>query len=178
MNKYVVLIGLPGSGKSTLSNMLVKKKKAKGVLSIGSFRELIVTLMPAKLNVIIKEDLAWELFRSSIAHLSCLCPLIINTILINLCGVNGREQKVLEELENLGSTFIKLICNEEELLKRVKNREKEPGWFPYKITYENIIRQGFRKNIKILKSDLVLKTDKETKEACYDQIIKILERKG
>ena len=172
--RYIVLIGKPSSGKTTIGSLLVKNKIAKGVLSIEGFRKFIYHYMPIELNKMIKEDLAWELFKSSIVYKEY----IDETAVINLCGLNAKEQKVVEELKRHNSVFIMLNCSKNVLSKRIKLRKDKSKTFPYSITRLEMVKYGFGSWIDALPFDLKIDTGRLTIKYVVNTIKNISEARN
>ena len=180
MIKYIVLVGKPGSGKTTLSKLLCKNKSfGSRELNIGHFRNKMHRLLP-KENRWIVEDLAWEYFYSTINR-----SLVMNwepdmvCRVVTLCGVNSREMKTIDILKLSEAIFFYLDCDKQVLLKRIARRKKKQGWFPYEGTFKDLVEIPFHKEfLKIRRKCRCLYTDVLNTKTCLQYILSDLKKEN
>jgi adenylate kinase family enzyme len=176
-NPLIILMGLCGSGKSTISKELSKKTSYK-VLNIGTIRNDLFReyfLMDIEINEREKwliEDEVWtKLFKEAIDILWH------DGVIIDTTGLNKRLNFLLIDARSFSNVLeIKLLCSDKELKNRLKKKKKsKDDFFPYSVEVGDNDKEFFNKlmqdQLKEKQCDIIVHTDKLNVKQCVDKII-------
>ncbi len=164
--KNLVLLGMMGSGKSTVGNLLSKKIKLD-FIDIDNVIEDKAGMSIFKIFEVMGENYFRDLEEK-----------ISNTILktknrvISLGGGAFMNKHIRKEVLSNHFSFW-LNCNEEVLLQRIRINKKRP--LVHKSTDEEIKEIIKKRNKIYAKAQFKINCNKDTKTEIVDRIIKIYE---
>jgi len=165
----IVLIGMRGSGKSTVAKLLAKKLN-KNFLDMDN---LIANKVEMSLLKFVKAY-GWEAFRNKESEVANEISSITDTIISTGGGVILRKYNI-ESLKKNGK-FVYLETSVETLLKRLIYQDKNRPALTNKKTLGQEIEQIWkeRKSLYEQAADITVLTDNRTREDISEEIIKLL----
>lgn len=164
-NPNIVLIGMRGSGKTTIAKLLAKKLK-KQYLELD---EILVKKLGMSIPKIVQEH-GWEFFRKKeseiVNEISDKTGMIISTG----GGVVTKDENIKALKKN--GKFIFLNTPLEMLVKRLKKSKNRPP-LTNRANLEDEIKELLKKRKRIYDSsaDLIINTEKLTPERIAENII-------
>ena len=164
--KNLVLLGMMGSGKSTIGNLLSKKIKLD-FIDIDNVIEDKAGMSIFKIFEVMGED-----------HFRDLEEKISNSILktsnrvVSLGGGAFINKNIRKEILSNHFSFW-LNCDEEVLLERIRINKKRP--LAHKLTDVEIKKLIKKRNKIYAKAQFRINCDKQTKSEIVDKIINIYE---
>ena len=167
MKKNLVLIGMMGSGKSTIGKILSNKAK----LNLIDIDKLIEKKTNLKISDIFKKK--GENFFRKIEEKITINSLKSSDNIIATGGGAFLNDKIRKEIENNGIS-IWLRWSEEILMSRIKNSKKRPMAYFLK---ENELNKLMSDRAKIYsRADYKINCDNLSKDKITSKILKIYEK--
>ena len=164
----IVLIGMRGSGKSTVAKLLAKKL-AKHFYDMDSL--LVKKVGMALPEFVNKYD--WELFRDKESEIADEISSMADAVIATGGGVILRQKNV-DALKKNG-TFVFLKTSVEQMLKRIGNAKNRPSLTSKKSLKEEIEQVWKeRKSLYEQAADVTIDTDNKTLDEIIEEIIKKL----
>ena len=168
MKKNLVLIGMMGSGKSTISRLLSDITNQ----NVFDTDKLIEKETKLKINEIFKKK--GEDFFRKIEEKIVLNSLKFSNNIIDIGGGAFLNDKIREKIKsNCISVWLK--CSEETLIPRIKNSKKRPK--AYLLKEEDLIKLINNRSKIYSKADYKINCDTLTKKEIINKILKIYEKK-
>ena len=168
MKKNLVLIGMMGSGKSTISRLLSDVTK----------QNLIDTdkLIEKETKLAIKEIFhkKGENFFRKIEEKIVLNSLKLSNSIISIGGGAFLNDKIREKIKN-NCISVWLKCSEQTLIPRIKNSKKRPK--AYLLKEKDLIKLINDRSKIYSKAEYKVNCDTLTKNEIVDKILKIYEKK-
>ena len=164
----IVLIGMRGSGKSTIAKQLAKKLDRQ-------FYDMD-TLLEKKVGMTLPEFVTtnnWKVFRDKESEIAEEISVVTNAVIATGGGVITR-QKNIEALKKKG-TFIFLKTSIEQMLQRIGTAKNRPS-LTDKNTLEEEVREIWkqRKDLYEKTAYVIIETDNKTVSEIVNEIIKQL----
>lgn len=168
--KNIVLIGMRGSGKTTIAKLLSKKLN-KAYLELDN---VLVKKMGLSIPKIV-EKYGWDYFREKESEIVNEIPLE-ESVIISTGGGAILNPENIKALKTNG-VLIYLDTGIKTLSKRVGTDSNRPS-LTNKDNLEDELKEVLRKREDIYKkaADLIIKTDSLTAEQTAEKIISLLER--
>ncbi len=163
--KNLVLIGMPGSGKTTVGKALLSLLNG---FSLADIDEEIVKSEKREITEIFKEN-GEDYFRNLETQTLKKYQNTQNIIISTGGGVVEREEN-LEILKNIGCT-IYIKCSVETLFERVREDNSRPLLRVEDIK-ERLAALYLRRDKKYQKADYTIDTEDLTPEECAKKILK------
>ena len=168
MKKNLVLIGMMGSGKSTISRLLSNITKQ----NLIDTDQLIEKETKLKINDIFQKK--GENFFRRIEEKIVLNSLKFSNNIIAIGGGAFLNDKIREKIrDNCISIWLK--CSEQTLIPRIKNSKKRPK--AYLLKNKDLIKLINDRSKIYSKADYKINCDTLTKKEIMDKILKIYEKK-
>ncbi len=167
MKKNLVLIGMMGSGKSTIARILSKKMN----LELVDIDELIENELNCKIKDIFKKK--GEIFFRKIEEKITVNSLKSKDKIIALGGGAFMNEKIRKEISIKGVS-IWLNWSEETLISRVKHSKKRPK--AYLLGKEELSKLIKERSEIYSKADYKINCDNLDKNQIIDKIMKIYEK--
>jgi len=168
MKKNLVLIGMMGSGKSTISRLLSDITKQ----NLIDTDKLIEKETKLKINDIFQKK--GEKFFRKIEEKIVLNSLKFSNNIIAVGGGAFLNDKIREKIKN-NCISIWLKCSEQILIPRIKNSKKRPK--AYLLKDEDLIKLINDRSKIYSKADYKINCDSLTKKGIMNKILKIYEKK-
>ena len=168
MKKNLVLIGMMGSGKSTVSRLLSDKTK-QNLIDTDEFIEKETKL---KINDIFHKK--GENFFRKIEEKIILNSLKFSNNIIAVGGGAFLNDKIREKIKN-NCISVWLKCNEQTLIPRIKNSKKRPK--AYLLKDKDLIKLINNRSKIYSKADYKINCDTLTKKEIMEKILIIYEKK-
>jgi shikimate kinase len=164
----IVLIGMRGSGKSTVGKMLAKKIKKEFVNMDGLLEQKEKKRLPTMISLY-----GWEYFREKESEIAEEISHKTNTVISTGGGIILRKENI-DALKRNGK-FIFLKTSVDTMLKRIKNATNRPA-LTHKQTLKDEIQQVWkeRKELYEQAADITIETDRKTVEEIANEIIEQL----
>ena len=168
MKKNLVLIGMMGSGKSTISRLLSDITNQ----NVFDTDKLIEKETKLKINEIFQKK--GEDFFRKIEEKIVLNSLKFSNNIIDIGGGAFLNDKIREKIKsNCISVWLK--CSEETLIPRIKNSKKRPK--AYLLKEKDLIKLINNRSKIYSKADYKINCDTLTKKEIINKILKIYEKK-
>ena len=168
MKKNLVLIGMMGSGKSTISRLLSDVTKQ----NLIDTDKLIEKETKLKINQIFQKN--GENFFRKIEEKIVLNSLKFSNNIIAIGGGAFLNDKIREKIrDNCISIWLK--CSEQTLIPRIRNSKKRPK--AYLLTEKDLIKLINNRSKIYSKADYKINCDTLTKKQIMNKILKIYEKK-
>ena len=168
MKKNLVLIGMMGSGKSTISRLLSNITKQ----NLIDTDQLIEKETKLKINDIFQKK--GENFFRRIEEKIVLNSLKFSNNIIAIGGGAFLNDKIREKIKN-NCISIWLKCSEQTLIPRIRNSKKRPK--AYLLKDKDLIKLINDRSKIYSKADYKINCDTLTKNKIVDKILKIYEKK-
>ena len=168
MKKNLVLVGMMGSGKSTISRLLSDVTKQ----NLIDTDKLIEKETKLKINDIFQKK--GEKFFRKIEEKIVLNSLKFSNNIIAVGGGAFLNDKIREKIKN-NCISIWLKCSEQILIPRIKNSKKRPK--AYLLKDEDLIKLINDRSKIYSKADYKINCDSLTKKGIMNKILKIYEKK-
>ena len=168
MKKNLVLIGMMGSGKSTISR-LISDITNQNVVDTDKLIEKETKL---KINEIFQKK--GENFFREIEEKIVLNSLKFSNNIIDVGGGAFLNDKIREKIKN-NCISIWLKCSEKTLIPRIKNSKKRPK--AYLLKEKDLIKLINDRSKIYSKADYKINCDNLTKKQITNKILKIYEKK-
>ena len=168
MKKNLVLIGMMGSGKSTISRLLSNITKQ----NLIDTDLLIEKETKLKINDIFQKK--GENFFRRIEEKIVLNSLKFSNNIIAIGGGAFLNDKIREKIKN-NCISIWLKCSEQTLIPRIRNSKKRPK--AYLLKDKDLIKLINDRSKIYSKADYKINCDTLTKNEIVDKILKIYETK-
>ena len=168
MKKNLVLIGMMGSGKSTISRLLSDITNQ----NVFDTDKLIEKETKLKINEIFQKK--GEDFFRKIEEKIVLNSLKFSNNIIDVGGGAFLNYKIREKIKN-NCISVWLKCSEETLIPRIKNSKKRPK--AYLLKEEDLIKLINNRSKIYSKADYKINCDTLTKKEIINKILKIYEKK-
>ena len=168
MKKNLVLIGMMGSGKSTISRLLSNITKQ----NLIDTDLLIEKETKLKINDIFQKK--GENFFRRIEEKIVLNSLKFSNNIIAIGGGAFLNDRVREKIKN-NCISVWLKCSEQTLIPRIKNSKKRPK--AYLLKEKDLIKLINDRSKIYSKADYKINCDTLTKNEILDKILKIYEKK-
>ena len=168
MKKNLVLIGMMGSGKSTISRLLSNITKQ----NLIDTDLLIEKETKLKINDIFQKK--GENFFRRIEEKIVLNSLKFSNNIIAIGGGAFLNDKIREKIKN-NCISIWLNCSEQTLIPRIRNSKKRPK--AYLLKDKDLIKLINDRSKIYSKADYKINCDTLTKKEIMDKILKIYEKK-
>ena len=168
MKKNLVLIGMMGSGKSTISRLLSNITKQ----NLIDTDLLIEKETKLKINDIFQKK--GENFFRRIEEKIVLNSLKFSNNIIAIGGGAFLNDKIREKIKN-NCISVWLKCNEQTLIPRIKNSKKRPK--AYMLNDKDLIKLINNRSKIYSKADYKVNCDTLTKKEIMNKILKIYEKK-
>ena len=168
MKKNLVLVGMMGSGKSTISRLLSDITNQ----NLIDTDKLIEKETKLKINEIFKKK--GENFFRKIEEKIVLNSLKFSNNIIAIGGGAFLNDRIREKIKN-NSISIWLKCSEQTLIPRIRNSKKRPKAYLLKDT--DLIKLINDRSKIYSKADYKINCDTLTKKEIMDKILKIYEKK-
>jgi len=161
----IVLIGMRGSGKSTVAKLLAKKLDKKFI----DLDELLSKKVDMTLPKFVKQ-FGWEQFRDKESEIAEEISQQTYAVISTGGGVILRKQNV-DALKKNGK-FVYLQTSIATMLKRLESDRSRPA-LTNKKTLEEELQQVWeeRKTLYENAADIIIETDKKTVKEIADEII-------
>ncbi len=167
MKKNLVLIGMMGSGKSTISRLISDITKQ----NLIDTDKLIEKETKLKIKEIFQKK--GEDFFRKIEEKIVLNSVKLSNNIIAIGGGAFLNNKIREKIKyNCISVWLK--CNEETLIPRIKNSKKRPK--AYLLTDKDLIKLINDRSKIYSKADYKINCDTLTKKQITSKILKIYEK--
>ena len=167
MKKNLVLVGMMGSGKSTISRLLSNITKQ----NLIDTDQLIEKETKLKINDIFQKK--GENFFRRIEEKIVLNSLKFSNNIIAIGGGAFLNDKIREKIKN-NSISVWLKCSEQTLIPRIKNSKKRPK--TYLLKEKDLIKLINDRSKIYSKADYKINCDNLTKEEIIKKILKIYEK--
>jgi len=164
--KNLVLLGMMGSGKSTVGNLLSKRIKLD-FIDIDNVIEYEASMSIFKIFEVKGEDYFRDLEEKTTNKI-----LKTKNRVISLGGGAFINKNIRKEILSNHFSFW-LNCDEKVLLERIRINKKRP--LAYKSTDEEIKKLIKERNRIYAKAQFKINCDKQTKSEIVDKIINIYE---
>jgi len=168
MKKNLVLIGMMGSGKSTISRLLSNITKQ----NLIDTDQLIEKETKLKINDIFQKK--GENFFRRIEEKIVLNSLKFSNNIIAIGGGAFLNDKIREKIKN-NCISIWLKCSEQTLIPRIRNSKKRPK--AYLLKDKDLIKLINDRSKIYSKADYKINCDTLTKKEIMGKILKIYEKK-
>ena len=168
MKKNLVLIGMMGSGKSTISRLLSNITKQ----NLIDTDLLIEKETKLKINDIFQKK--GENFFRRIEEKIVLNSLKFSNNIIAIGGGAFLNDKIREKIKN-NCISVWLKCSEQTLIPRIRNSKKRPK--AYLLNDEDLIKLINDRSKIYSKADYKINCDTLTKKEIMNKILKIYEKK-
>jgi len=168
MKKNLVLIGMMGSGKSTISRLLSNITKQ----NLIDTDLLIEKETKLKINDIFQKK--GENFFRRIEEKIVLNSLKFSNNIVAIGGGAFLNDKIREKIKN-NCISIWLKCSEQTLIPRIRNSKKRPK--AYLLKDKDLIKLINDRSKIYSKADYKINCDTLTKKEIMDKILKIYEKK-
>ena len=168
MKKNLVLVGMMGSGKSTISRLLSNITKQ----NLIDTDLLIEKETKLKINDIFQKK--GENFFRRIEEKIVLNSLKFSNNIIAIGGGAFLNDKIREKIKN-NCISIWLKCSEQTLIPRIRNSKKRPK--AYLLKDKDLIKLINDRSKIYSKADYKINCDTLTKNEIVDKILKIYETK-
>ena len=168
MKKNLVLIGMMGSGKSTISRLLSNITKQ----NLIDTDLLIEKETKLKISEIFQKK--GENYFRKIEEKIVLNSLKFSNNIIAIGGGAFLNDRVREKIKN-NCISVWLKCSEQTLIPRIKNSKKRPK--AYLLKDEDLIKLINNRSKIYSKADYKINCDSLTKEEIANKILKIYEKK-
>ena len=168
MKKNLVLIGMMGSGKSTIGRLLSNKTS----LNLIDIDKLIEKETKLEIKDIFQKK--GENFFRKIEEKITLNSLKFSNNIIAIGGGAFLNDKIREKIRN-NCISVWLKCSEQTLISRIKNSKKRPK--AYLLKDEDLIKLINNRSKIYSKADYKINCDSLTKEEIANKILKIYEKK-
>ena len=168
MKKNLVLIGMMGSGKSTISRLLSDITNQ----NVFDTDKLIEKETKLKINEIFKKK--GEDFFRKIEEKIVLNSLKFSNNIIDVGGGAFLNDKIREKIKN-NCISVWLKCSEETLIPRIKNSKRRPK--AYLLKEKDLIKLINNRSKIYSKADYKINCDTLTKKEIINKILKIYEKK-
>ena len=168
MKKNLVLIGMMGSGKSTISRLLSNITKQ----NLIDTDLLIEKETKLKINDIFQKK--GENFFRRIEEKIVLNSLKFSNNIIAIGGGAFLNDKIREKIKN-NCISVWLKCSEQTLIPRIKNSKKRPK--TYLLKEKDLIKLINDRSKIYSKAEYKINCDTLTKNEIVDKILKIYEKK-
>jgi len=168
MKKNLVLIGMMGSGKSTIGRLLSNKTS----LNLIDIDKLIEKETKLEIKDIFQKK--GENFFRKIEEKITLNSLEFSNNIIAIGGGAFLNDKIREKIRN-NCISVWLKCSEQTLISRIKNSKKRPK--AYLLKDEDLIKLINNRSKIYSKADYKINCDSLTKEEIANKILKIYEKK-
>lgn len=164
----IILIGIGGSGKSTIGKLLAKK--------LGNTFMDTDTMVEDKLKMTIPnivEKFGWDKFRDFESQIIDTICKLDNTVISSGGGVVIRDENISKMKVN--GTFIWLKANIDTLVERIGDGKNRPIFTSSKyIKYELKQIYSGRKKLYTKASNYIINTDNKTPQQIVTEIISYL----
>ena len=167
MKKNLVLIGMMGSGKSTIARILSKRMNLASI----DIDQLIEKKLNCKIKDIFKKK--GESFFRKIEEKVTITSLKSNNKIIAIGGGAFLNEKIRKEI-NLRGISIWLKWSEETLISRVKNSKKRPK--AYLLGKQELSKLIKERSEIYTNADYKINCDNLDKDQISSKIIKIYEK--
>jgi len=168
MKKNLVLIGMMGSGKSTIGRLLSNKTS----LNLIDIDKLIEKETKLEIKDIFQKK--GENFFRKIEEKITLNSLEFSNNIIAIGGGAFLNDKIREKIRN-NCISVWLKCSEQTLISRIKNSKKRPK--AYLLKDKDLIKLINNRSKIYSKADYKINCDSLTKEEIANKILKIYEKK-
>jgi len=168
MKKNLVLIGMMGSGKSTIGRLLSNKTS----LNLIDIDKLIEKETKLEIKDIFQKK--GENFFRKIEEKITLNSLEFSNNIIAIGGGAFLNDKIREKIRN-NCISVWLKCSEQTLISRIKNSKKRPK--AYLLKDEDLIKLINNRSKIYSKADYKINCDSLTKKEITNKILKIYEKK-
>ena len=168
MKKNLVLIGMMGSGKSTIGRLLSNKTS----LNLIDIDKLIEKETKLEIKDIFQKK--GENFFRKIEEKITLNSLKFSNNIIAIGGGAFLNDKIREKIRN-NCISVWLKCSEQTLISRIKNSKKRPK--AYLLKDEDLIKLINNRSKIYSKADYKINCDSLTKKEITNKILKIYEKK-
>ncbi|MFL2894325.1 MAG: shikimate kinase [Candidatus Pelagibacter sp.] len=168
MKKNLVLIGMMGSGKSTISRLLSDITNQ----NVFDTDKLIEKETKLKINEIFQKK--GEDFFRKIEEKIVLNSLKFSNNIIDIGGGAFLNNKIREKIKN-NCISVWLKCSEETLIPRIKNSKRRPK--AYLLKEKDLIKLINNRSKIYSKADYKINCDTLTKKEIINKILKIYEKK-
>lgn len=166
INKNIVLIGMRGSGKTTIAKLLAKKSGKQYI----ELDEILAKKVGMDIPQIVKKY-GWDFFRNKEAEIAKEAALHTDKIISTGGGIilNAKNVEVLKE----NGIFILLNASPSTLLKRIGNDSNRPFLTNAKTRKEDI-ENLLKERLALYKqaADYIIETDGLKPAQVFSQIIK------
>ena len=168
MKKNLVLIGMMGSGKSTISRLLSDITKQ----NLIDTDKLIEKETKSKISEIFQKK--GENFFRKIEEKIVLNSLKFSNNIIAIGGGAFLNDRIREKIKN-NSISVWLKCSEQTLIPRIKNSKKRPK--AYMLNDKDLIKLINNRSKIYSKADYKINCDTLTKKEIMEKILIIYEKK-
>jgi len=168
MKKNLVLIGMMGSGKSTIGRLLSNKTS----LNLIDIDKLIEKETKLEIKDIFQKK--GENFFRKIEEKITLNSLEFSNNIIAIGGGAFLNDKIREKIRN-NCISVWLKCSEQTLISRIKNSKKRPK--AYLLKDKDLIKLINNRSKIYSKADYKINCDSLTKKEITNKILKIYEKK-
>ena len=168
MKKNLVLVGMMGSGKSTISRLISGITKQ----NLIDTDKLIEKETKLKINEIFQKK--GENFFRKIEEKIVLNSLKFSNNIVAIGGGAFLNEKIREKIKN-NCISVWLKCSEQTLIPRIKNSKKRPK--TYLLKEKDLIKLINDRSKIYSKAEYKINCDTLTKNEIVDKILKIYETK-
>ena len=169
IKKKIVLVGMMGSGKSTIGALLSKKMNIKFI----DLDTKIETIEKQKVSQIFKLK-GEKYFRAlETETISSILTSKEKEFVLSLGGGSFLDEKVRKNVKNSSVSFW-LNCNTATIIKRIKNSSKRP--LIQGLNEQGIEKMILERNKYYAKSDFKINCDNHKKNEIVDRIASILKK--